>query len=114
MQPIYAKLLPLEIRKRKRKCLIYLVKLCTILDVFLAISQVQFYRKNEVLPGIEAVTGDVLSEKFRKFHGKTPVLESLFKRDLQACNFIKERLTHMYFPVKLAICLRGTYFEEYL
>ena len=63
MQPIYAKLLPLEIEKLKRKWLIYLVKLCTILDVLLAISQVQFYRKNEVLPRIEAVTGDVLSEK---------------------------------------------------
>ena len=35
------------------------------------------------------------SEKFHKFHRKTPVLESL-----QACNFIKKRLYHRCFPVK--------------
>ena len=32
---------------------------------------------------------------------------SLFLRDRQACNFIKERLRHMYFPVKFAKCLRA-------
>ena len=36
------------------------------------------------------------------------VLESLFNKvaELQACNCIKKRLQHMYFPVKFAKCLR--------
>ena len=44
-------------------------------------------------------------QKFRKFHRKTPVLESLFNA-AQACNFIKKRLQHRYFPVKFAKFLR--------
>ena len=33
-------------------------------------------------------------------HSKTPVLESLFNKGLQACNFIKKRLQQKCFPVK--------------
>ena len=46
--------------------------------------------------------------KFRKSLRKTPVLESLLNKaaGLQACNFIKKRLQHRYFPVKFAKLLR--------
>ena len=45
---------------------------------------------------------------FRKFDRKIPVLESLLNKvaGLEACNFIKKRLQHRYFPVKFAIFLR--------
>ena len=48
------------------------------------------------------------SQKFRKFHRKKPVMESLFSKvtGLQACDFIKKRLPHRYFPVKSSKCLR--------
>ena len=48
------------------------------------------------------------SQKFRKFHRKTPVWKSLFNKvvGLQACNFIKKTLQHRCFPVKLALFLR--------
>ena len=48
--------------------------------------------------------------KFRKFHRKTPVLESLFSKvaGLRACNFIKKRLQQRCFPVKFAKFLRTT------
>ena len=41
---------------------------------------------------------------FANFTGKIHVLESLFKKasGLQACIFIKKRLQHRYFRVKLA------------
>ena len=41
---------------------------------------------------------------FANFTGKILVLESLFKKasGLQACKFIKMRLEHRYFCVKLA------------
>ena len=41
---------------------------------------------------------------FANFFGKIHVLESLFKKASgpQACNFIKKRLQHRYFPVNLA------------
>ena len=38
------------------------------------------------------------SEKFRKFHRKTPILESLLNKvGLKAWNFIKKRLQHRCF-----------------
>ena len=48
------------------------------------------------------------SEKIRKFHRKTPVLESLFNKvaGLRVCNFIKTRLQHSFFPVKFSNFLR--------
>ena len=48
------------------------------------------------------------SERFRKFHRKTPVLVSLFNKvaDVQACNFNKKRLQHRCFPVKFVEFLR--------
>ena len=50
------------------------------------------------------------SKKFSKFHRKIPVLESLFD-GLQACNFIKKRLQHKWFPVKFAKFLcKNTFF----
>ena len=47
-------------------------------------------------------------EKFRKFHKKTPVLEShLYKAaGLKACNFIKKRIQYRCFPVKFEKFLR--------
>ena len=44
------------------------------------------------------------SLKFRKFHKKTPVLESLVNKvtDRKAYNFIKKRLHQRCFPVKFA------------
>ena len=47
-------------------------------------------------------------KKFRKFHRKTSMLESLFNKVpcLQVCNFIKKRLQHRCFPVKFAKFLR--------
>ena len=50
---------------------------------------------------------DVLID-FAIFIGKKPVLESLLNKDvgLQACNFIKKRLQHRYFPVNIAKFLR--------
>ena len=54
------------------------------------------------------------SQKFRKFHRKTPVLESLFNKaaGLKACNFIKKRLEHRCFPVKFAKFLRTTFLQN--
>ena len=45
-------------------------------------------------------------QKFRKFHWKTTVMESLFNKGAKAYNFIKERLQHRYFPVKFAKFLK--------
>ena len=52
----------------------------------------------------------------RKFHRKTPVLESLFIKvaDLQAYSFIKKRLQHRRFPAKSMKVFKNTYFEEHL
>ena len=49
----------------------------------------------------EATTGGVLLPRcfFRKFHRKTPMLESLF---IEMFLFFKKRLQHGYFPVKFA------------
>ena len=48
------------------------------------------------------------SEKYCKFHRKTPVLESLFNNVAgpQACNFIKKILQYWCFPIKFAKFLR--------
>ena len=42
-------------------------------------------------------------KNFANFAGKIHVLESLFKKvsGPQTCKFAKNRLQHMYFPVKL-------------
>ena len=47
---------------------------------------------------------------FFKYHRRTSVLESLFNkvRGIQACNFIKKRLQHRCFLVKLAPFLQNT------
>ena len=47
---------------------------------------------------------------------KTPVLESLFNKyaGLKACNFIKKRLQHRFFPVKFAKILRTPFFTEHV
>ena len=51
---------------------------------------------------------------FRNFTGKTPVLESLFKKVAgpQACNFIEKRFQHSCFPVKFAKFFRAHFFTE--
>ena len=53
-------------------------------------------------------------KSFGNFTGKTPVLESLFKKvtGLRACNFIEKRLQHRCFPVKFAKFLRAPFFTE--
>ena len=53
------------------------------------------------------------SEKFRKIHRKTPLLESLFNKVAaqNACNFIKKRLQHRRFPVNIAKRLRAAIFS---
>ena len=52
-------------------------------------------------------------KSFANFTGKTPVLESLFKKvtDPQACNFIKKRFQHRCFPVKYAKFLRAPFYR---
>ena len=54
------------------------------------------------------------SRIYLKVHSKKPVLESHFHKvaDLQACNFIKNRLQRRCFPV--AKILRNTYFTSEL
>ena len=53
-------------------------------------------------------------KSFANFTGETPVLESLFKKvtDPQACNFIKKRFQHSYFPVKYAKFLRAPFLQN--
>ena len=55
------------------------------------------------------------SWKFRKFHRKTLVSESPFNKvaGLEACDFVKKRLWHKYFPVKFAKFLRTPFFTEH-
>ena len=50
------------------------------------------------------------SLKFRKFYRKAPVLESLLNKiaGLKACNFIKNRVQHMFFLLKFAKFLRNS------
>ena len=61
---------------------------------------------------LEHVLQNRYSWKFCKFHGKAPVLESLFNKvaDLLAYNFIKKRLQHRCFPVNVAQFLRTPVF----
>ena len=72
------------------------------------------------IENIEESFADVLqnkySQKFRKFHRKTPVLEFLFNKVAgpKACNFIKNFFHHRYFPMKFAKFLRTAYFTEHL
>ena len=49
------------------------------------------------------------SQKFRKFHGKMPVLKSLFNNvaGVQTCGFIKKTLLHWCLPMKFAKFLRA-------
>ena len=56
------------------------------------------------------------SWKFCKFHRKTPVLQSLFYKvaSFQTCKFIKKKLQHRCFPVKLAKFLRTAFLKEHL
>ena len=51
---------------------------------------------------------------FANFIGKIHVLESLFKKASgpQACNLIKKRLQHRYFPVNLARFSRVIFLQE--
>ena len=45
------------------------------------------------------------------FIGKTPVLESLFSElaGIHACNFIKKRHQHRFFPVNIAKLFNGCF-----
>ena len=55
------------------------------------------------------------SWKFRKFHRKTPVSESLFNKlaGLKSCNFVKKRFQHKcYFPVKFAKFLKTPFLRK--
>ena len=55
------------------------------------------------------------SSKFRKFHKKTPVLESLFNKvaGLKVCNFIKENPAQV-FPSEISEIFKNTFFTEHL
>ena len=52
--------------------------------------------------------------KFREFHWKTSVLESVFNKatGLKACNFIKKRLQHRCFPLKFAKFLKAPFLKN--
>ena len=54
------------------------------------------------------------SQKFRKFHRKITVLESLLSLyvGLKTCNFIKRRLQHKCFPVKSVRFLRAPFLQK--
>ena len=56
----------------------------------------------------------VALKNFANFAGKIHVMESLFKKDSspQACKFIKKRLQHRYFPVKLARFSRALFLQN--
>ena len=56
------------------------------------------------------------SYKFRIFHRKTPVKESVLDRfgSPQACNFTEKRLYHRCFPVKFVKFLRTAFLTEHL
>ena len=66
-----------------------------------------------VIPYKETVTGGVLKKGVLK-NFKTPTLESLFDKvvGLQACNFIKKKIQHKSFSVKLAKFLRTPIFKS--
>ena len=50
--------------------------------------------------------------KFRKFHRKTLVLESLLNKVTKDYNFIKKRLQHRYFLVEFVNFLRPTILKD--
>ena len=52
----------------------------------------------------------------KNVHMKKPVSESLFNKyaGLKACNFIKNRPQHRYFPAKFTKFLRTPFFTEYI
>ena len=54
------------------------------------------------------------SWKFRKFHRKISMLESLFNKaaELKTCNFIKKRLQHRCFSLKFAKFLRTLFLQN--
>ena len=54
------------------------------------------------------------SQKLRRIHRKTPMLESLFNKvaDLKACNLIKIRLQHSCFPMNFAKFSRAPYLQN--
>ena len=58
-------------------------------------------RVNDQIQSFTGVLQNTYSYKFRKFHGKTSVLESLFNKFLHRC-----------FPVKLARFLRTTFLQN--
>ena len=68
----------------------------------------------------EAVSGGVLWKrcfwKFSNNNWKTPVLESLFNKGLETCDFIKKRLQHRCFHVNIENWknFKNSYFEEHL
>ena len=53
-------------------------------------------------------------KNFCKFHGKTPVFESLFDKiaSLHACDPIKNILQHRRFPVDIAKFLRTSFLKN--
>ena len=55
-------------------------------------------------------------KSFENFTGKTPVLESLFKKVAgpQACDFIKKRLQHRCFPVNVREFFKAPFLIEHL
>ena len=69
---------------------------------------------------IQKSFADVIQNKkplrIRKVHMKTTVSASLFNKcvDLKACNFIKKRIQHRYFPVIFAKFLRTTFLIEHI
>ena len=53
---------------------------------------------------LEVICKIAVLKKIRKFHGKKPVLESLFNKvEAWACIFIKKRFQHRCFSLKCAI-----------
>ena len=54
--------------------------------------------------------------KISQISQKAPVSESLFNKvvGLQACNFIKKRLQHRFFPVNIVTFLRAALIKEQL
>ena len=65
--------------------------------------QVVLLRKEQKQP-LKVFCKRRCSEKLRKFLRKTPALESLFNNaaDLWVSTFLRKRLQHRWFPVKLA------------
>ena len=71
-------------------------------------SKTRVMRKKLQKQSFADILQERFSYKFRNFHRKIPVLESLFNKvaRLKTCNFIKKRPQHRCFLVKLAKFLR--------